>query len=55
MNEKKNNKRNLKTPVEKHSTAAWANIESLKSDSNVTIPELSQVINAKKYVETNEK
>lgn len=42
-------------PVEKHDTAAWANIENMKSHSKVTIPSDYQVINAKEYVDENEK
>ncbi len=40
---------------EKHDTAAWANIESDKPVSKVTIPSGTQVKNAKEYVDTNEK
>lgn len=42
-------------PVEEHKTAAWANIESLKPVSNVSIPSEAEVKNAKEYVDTNEK
>jgi len=42
-------------PIEKHDTAAWANIESTKRESEVTIPNDIQVRNAKEYVDTNEK
>ncbi len=42
-------------PVEKHDTAAWANKEKLKNGSNVPVPSETQVINAKKYADTNEK
>lgn len=53
----KNNKSrsNIQTPIEKHDTAAWANIEKLEPHSNVSIPSESQVINAKRYVDTNQK
>jgi len=47
--------RNLGVPVEKHDTAAWANIEKKKSHSQVTVPSEFQVINAKEYVDENEK
>jgi len=47
--------RNLGVPVEKHDTAAWANIENKKSHSQVTVPSEFQVINAKEYVDENEK
>lgn len=42
-------------PIEKHDTAAWANIEDLKSVSNVSIPNETEVKNAKDWVDTNEK
>jgi len=42
-------------PIEQHDTAAWANIESTKPASNVTIPSEIQVRNAKEYVDTNQK
>ncbi len=46
---------NLGQPVEKHDTAAWANIDKIKSHSKVTIPSESQVSNAKIHVDENEK
>jgi hypothetical protein len=49
------NKRAVNTPIEKHETASWANIEDLESTTNVTIPSETQVINAKEYVDSNEK
>jgi hypothetical protein len=49
-------KRNIRSmPVEKHDTAAWANIESKKSHSEVSVPSEFQVINAKLHVEENQK
>jgi hypothetical protein len=47
--------REQKMPIEKQETAAWANKEKRKSNSNVNIPSVSQVINAKEYVDDNEK
>lgn len=44
-----------KNPIEKHDTAAWANIEELKSHSKVTIPSDFQVRNAKDHVDANKK
>lgn len=44
-----------KQPIEKHDTAAWANIESRKPLSNVHIPSEIEVRNAKEYVDSNEK
>lgn len=45
----------LGVPVEKHDTAAWANIEKKKSHSKVTIPSEFQITNAKIHVDENEK
>lgn len=42
-------------PVEKHETAAWANNEKCKSISKVNIPDEMQIMNAKDYVDNNEK
>ena len=42
-------------PIEKHTTAAWANKEKLKEVSNVTIPNENEVENAKEWVDTNQK
>jgi hypothetical protein len=47
--------KHLAMPIEKHDTAAWANIEQTKPVSNVTIPSEIQVRNAKEHVDTNEK
>ncbi len=47
--------KNLGKPTENHYTAAWANTKQVKSLSNVNIPDEIQVINAKEYVDTNEK
>jgi len=44
-----------KMPIEKHETAAWANIAKTKLISKVTIPEDFHVENAKEYVEENQK
>ncbi|HEX2947826.1 MAG TPA: DUF3787 domain-containing protein [Clostridia bacterium] len=45
----------LGVPVEKHDTAAWANIEKKKSHSRVTVPSEFQITNAKIHVDENEK
>lgn len=42
-------------PIEEHNTASWANIESMKPVSNVTVPSEVEVRNAKEYVDTNQK
>lgn len=43
------------TPIENHRTASWANINETKPISNVPIPSISEVENAKDYVDDNEK
>ena len=54
--DKSSNKKNLKKqPVEKHNTAAWADADKKQPVSNVAIPSEAQVINAKEWVDTNEK
>lgn len=45
----------MEVPIEKHDTAAWANIEKLKPVSKVSIPSESDTKNAKDYVDANEK
>lgn len=45
----------FREPVEKHDTAAWANIKEKKPVSNVPIPDVVDVENAKEYVEENKK
>jgi hypothetical protein len=45
----------FETPIEKHETASWANIEETKPVSNVTIPNKDEVRNAKDYVDANQK
>lgn len=47
--------KNMGRPIENHETAAWANISQLKEVSQVTIPDLEQVENAKDYVDENQK
>ncbi|KPU43666.1 hypothetical protein OXPF_31080 [Oxobacter pfennigii] len=49
------NKNKKTVPVETHDTAAWANIAEQKPVSNVSIPNKSQVENAKEWVDSNEK
>ena len=53
----KNNKkyRKINLPIESHQTAAWANITDVKNGSRVPIPSLIEVINAKEWVEENQK
>lgn len=45
----------MATPIEKHDTAAWANMEKAKPLSNVNIPNEADVLNAKEYVDSNQK
>ena len=47
--------KHMAKPIEKHDTAAWANIESTKQVSKVSMPSDVQVDNAKEYVDSNEK
>jgi hypothetical protein len=47
--------KNYKEPIEKHDTAAWANIEKLKPISRVHLPSEEQVDNAKEHVDANQK
>lgn len=55
MAENRHKERNMAMPIEKHNTAAWANIEETKPVSKVTVPSEIQVRNAKEHVDTNEK
>jgi hypothetical protein len=53
----KNNEklRKKKEPVEKHDTAAWANIADMKPVTGVHLPSEDEVANAKEYVDENQK
>ena len=44
-----------KKPMESQRTAPWANIERTKDDSRVAIPDESMAVEAKAYVDENEK
>ncbi|HAA26308.1 MAG TPA: DUF3787 domain-containing protein [Ruminiclostridium sp.] len=46
---------NLQKPIERHNTASWADMRKTKRVSNVLIPTESGVINAKEYVDQNQK
>ena len=51
-----NNKRLKKyRPTNSQGTAAWANIDSLKPESKVSIPSLSSVEQAKDWVDNGSK
>lgn len=47
--------KNLTKPIGKHNYVDITDNEGTKIDGNVTIPGIDQVINAKKYVDTNKK
>ncbi|MTI65196.1 MAG: DUF3787 domain-containing protein [Firmicutes bacterium] len=53
MDKKLNIKNNQ--PIENHKTAAWANIQKQKNESNVAIPSEMEVENAKEWVDKNQK
>jgi hypothetical protein len=55
MTENTYKENNRETPIEKHDTAAWADIESTKPVSKVTLPSEVQVKNAKEHVDTDQK
>lgn len=55
MAENKYKEHHMRTPVENHATAAWANMERVDEESGVNIPSEMQVINAKEFVDENEK
>lgn len=42
-------------PIENHKTASWANIGRIKEISRVAMPEEFQMMDAKEYVDENEK
>jgi len=44
-----------KRPIENHKTAAWANMEKTSAISQSSHPSLLQAMNAKEYVDENEK
>ena len=49
------NRKKQETPIEKHDTAAWANIEKQKPVSEVPMPSEVEIKNAKEWVDSNEK
>ena len=55
MAENRYKEQHMAMPIEKHETAAWANIRETKPISNVIIPDEVDVRNAKEYVDTNQK
>lgn len=55
MAKNKFKERHMGKSIEKHDTAAWADINELKPISRVPIPSDFQVKNAKEYVDSNQK
>lgn len=55
MAENKYKEFHMRTPVENHVTAAWADTDTLKDVSQVSIPNEMQVMDAKEYVDENHK
>jgi hypothetical protein len=49
------NKKEAKKPIENQKTAAWANIENASTIAKTAHPSLLQTLNAKEYVDSNEK
>ncbi|HEY8422015.1 MAG TPA: DUF3787 domain-containing protein [Thermoclostridium sp.] len=45
----------MQKPIERHDTASWVDIEQTKPVSRVIIPKEIGVINAKEYVDQNQK
>jgi hypothetical protein len=41
--------------IESNQTAAWANSENVEPNSNVNIPNIDEVRNAKDWVDSNQK
>jgi hypothetical protein len=55
MNKDVSEKKPVTQPIEKHDTAAWADINENQPVSNVPMPSDFAVENAKKWVDTNQK
>lgn len=55
MAKNKFKERFFSTPVERHETAAWANIETTKPISQVAVPSDFHTGEAKDWVEENQK
>lgn len=45
----------MQKPIERHDTASWADVQRNKPVSKVLIPKETGVINAKEYVDMNQK
>ncbi|AGC68441.1 hypothetical protein Cst_c14510 [Thermoclostridium stercorarium subsp. stercorarium DSM 8532] len=55
MSDNKKKQMFMQKPIERHDTASWADIEQLEPETGVIIPKESGVINAKEYVDQNQK
>ncbi len=55
MSQNRYKKKYVGIPIENHDTAALANINKNKPVSKVNIPDEVQIINAKEYVDENQK
>lgn len=47
--------KNASLPIERHETAAWANIYKTKPVSDVTVPHEVETLEAKEWVDFNQK
>ncbi|HHX72448.1 MAG TPA: DUF3787 domain-containing protein [Clostridiales bacterium] len=48
-------KKEPKKPIENHRTAAWSNREKMSRIAKTSRPNLDQTMNAKEYVDENQK
>jgi hypothetical protein len=55
MAENKYKESHMRIPVENHATAAWADRDNLKDVSRVNLPDEMLVMDAKEYVDENQK
>lgn len=55
MNENRRKEVFMQKPIERHDTASWADVEKNKPVSKVLVPKEIGVLNAKEYVDENEK
>lgn len=55
LNGKNNIRLKETTPVNSEYTAAWADVDNIMSESQVTQPSLEDVINAKEWVDNGSK
>jgi hypothetical protein len=55
MNENRRKEVFMQKPIERHDTASWADVEKTKPVSKVLVPKEIGVLNAKEYVDENEK